>query len=106
MRLAMLGLVIGLSLSATPASAQTADVLAPARQGQLQCFEPNVTAKTCQSLGGYMFAANGVIDNVAWVLIMPQPVVIMRISSPVVVIPSAWRSIRCAASTCSSSPIA
>ena len=85
MRLAMLGLVIGLSLSAAPAGAQTADVLAPARQGQLQCFEPNVTAKTCQSLGGYTFAANGVIDNVAWVLIMPQPVVIMRVSSPVVV---------------------
>jgi hypothetical protein len=85
MRLAMLGLMVGLSLLAAPAGAQTTDVLAPARQGQLQCFEPNATAKTCQSLGGYTFTANGVIDNVAWVLIMPEPVVIMRISSPVVV---------------------
>ncbi len=85
MRLAMLGIVVGLSLLATPAVAQTNDVLGPARQGQLQCFEPNVTTKTCQSLGGYTFAANGVIDNMAWVLIMPEPVVIMRVSSPVVV---------------------
>ncbi|ANP44682.1 hypothetical protein [Candidatus Viadribacter manganicus] len=85
MRTALLGLVVGLSLLAGTAHAQTTDVLAPARQGQLQCYEPNVASKTCQSLGGYTFAANGVIDNVAWVLIMPEPVVIMRISSPVVV---------------------
>lgn len=85
MRLAVLGLVVGLSLMAPPALGQTTDVLAPAREGRLQCFEPNVTTKTCQSLGGYQFAANGAIDNVAWVLIMPQPVVIMRINSAVVV---------------------
>jgi hypothetical protein len=65
------------------AQAQDGDVLGPARQGQLQCFEPNVAAKTCQSIGGYTFNANGVIDNTADVLIMPQPVIVMRVTAPV-----------------------
>jgi hypothetical protein len=68
-----------------PAVAQSGDVLAPARQGQVQCFVPNAAAKTCQSTGSYVFNANGVIDNVSEILIMPQPVVVMRASSPVTV---------------------
>ncbi len=79
------GIALVLGLLAAPAAAQTADVLAPARAGQLQCFEPNVTAKTCQSLGGYTFQANGVIDNPAQVLISPSPAIVMRISNPVTV---------------------
>ncbi|MBK8544536.1 MAG: hypothetical protein IPL62_13885 [Caulobacteraceae bacterium] len=79
------GIALALGLLAAPAAAQTADVLAPARAGQLQCFEPNVTAKTCQSLGGYTFQANGVIDNPAQVLISPSPAIIMTINSPVAV---------------------
>ncbi len=70
-------------LAAPMAYAQDGDVLAPARAGQLQCYEPNVAAKTCQSIGAYAFNANGVIDNTADVLIMPQPVVVMRVISPV-----------------------
>lgn len=68
---------------AASASAQTSDVLTPARAGQLQCFEPNVAAKTCQTLGGYAFGANGAITNDAQVLISPQPAIVMRVSSPV-----------------------
>jgi hypothetical protein len=79
------GAALALGLMAAPAMAQSADVLAPARAGQLQCFEPNVAAKTCQSLGGYTVNANGVIDNIAQVLIMPSPVIIMRVTAPVVV---------------------
>ncbi len=85
MRVAMLGLFASFALLASPAVAQTADPLAPARAGQLQCFEPNVAAKTCQSIGGYTFQANGVIDNPAHVLISPAPVIVMHINSTVTV---------------------
>lgn len=85
MRLAIFGLVTGLALLVSPAMAQDADPLAPAREGRLQCFEPNVAAKTCQSISAYTFQANGVIDNPARVLIMPSPVIIMTITSPVTV---------------------
>lgn len=79
------GAALALGLMASPAMAQDGDVLAPARAGQLQCFEPNPVAKTCQSIGGYTFNANGSIDNAAQVLIMPQPAVIMNVTSPVTV---------------------
>ena len=76
---------LALGLFASPASAQENDVLAPARAGQLQCFEPNVANKTCASLGGYSFAADGAIQNVAEILIMPSPLIVMRVSAPVTV---------------------
>ncbi len=79
------GAALALGLVASPATAQEGDVLAPARAGQLQCFEPNVAAKTCQSLGGYTFHANGGIDNIAEILLMPSPVIVMRASGPVTV---------------------
>jgi len=71
-------------LASGPAIAQT-DPLGPARQGQLHCYEPNTAAKTCQSIGGYTFAADGRIDNPADVLIMAEPLVVMRVSSAVTV---------------------
>lgn len=79
------GAALVLGLMAAPASAQDGDVLAPARAGQLQCFEPNVAAKTCQSLGSFTFHANGAIDNGAEILLMPSPVIVMRASGPVTV---------------------
>lgn len=79
------GAVVALGLMAAPAAAQNDDILAPARAGQLQCFEPNAAAKTCQSLGSYVFHANGAIDNVAEILLAPQPVIVMRASGPVTV---------------------
>lgn len=86
MRQAILGLVVaGLALWAAPAMAQNADPLAPARTGQLQCFEPNVAAKTCQSIGAYLFQANGVIENPAQILIAPAPAIIINVNSPVTV---------------------
>ncbi|MGQ0531204.1 MAG: hypothetical protein ACT4OF_00760 [Caulobacteraceae bacterium] len=77
-------IAVGLFAGA-PAAAQSAEVLAPAREGRLQCFEPNVAQKTCQSIGGYTFNADGAIDNAADVLTMPSPVIIMRVNSPVTV---------------------
>lgn len=79
------GAALALGLMVAPVSAQDGDVLAPARTGQLQCFEPNVAAKTCQSLGGYTFHANGGIDNTAEILLAPSPVIIMRATGPVTV---------------------
>jgi hypothetical protein len=78
-------LAVACFVTAAPVSAhaQDGDVLAPAREGKLQCFEPNAANKTCQSIGGYTFNTNGVIDNTADVLIMPQPVIVMRVISPV-----------------------
>jgi hypothetical protein len=62
------------------------DVLAPAREGQLQCYVPNVEAKTCESLAGYSFDAQGGIVSQGEVLISPaQPLVVMSMSSPVTV---------------------
>lgn len=75
----------GTMITAAPASAQTEDVLAPARQGQLQCFAPDDARKTCQSLGGYAFRADGVIENAAQILVMPSPAIIMSVTSPVTV---------------------
>ena len=77
--------VCGALMFAPPALAQSGDVLAPARQGQVQCFVPNAAARTCQSIGSYAFNANGAIDNTSEILIMPQPVVVMRTTSPVTV---------------------
>lgn len=79
------GAVLALGLIASPAAAQNGDVLTPARAGQLQCFEPNAAAKTCQSLGGYTFHASGGIDNVAEILLAPEPVIVMRTTGPVTV---------------------
>lgn len=77
-------MVFAAGLAATPGWAQT-DPLGPARQGQLQCYEPNTVAKTCQSIAGYTFAADGRIDNPADVLVVPDPLIVMRMSAPVTV---------------------
>lgn len=77
------GAMLALGLMASAAAAQEGDVLAPARAGQVQCFEPNAAAKTCQSMGSYIFHPNGVIDNVAEMVLMPSPLIVMRATAPV-----------------------
>lgn len=66
-------------------SAAQADPLAEARSGQLQCYKPDMTNKTCMALSGYSFTSSGQITNNADVLLSPQPLVVMRTSSPVFV---------------------
>jgi hypothetical protein len=73
--------VMALAVGAT-AEAQT-DVLAPARQGALQCYSPNTQAKTCGALAGYSFDAQGHISNPSDVLIYPNPAIVMHTVSPV-----------------------
>jgi hypothetical protein len=58
--------------------------IAEANSGKMQCYSPNVAKKTCQSLGIYK-PGKGVIDNIAIVLVAPQPLVVMETVSPVAV---------------------
>lgn len=74
-----------LALIAAPAAhaQQGDDVLAPARQGDLQCYAPNAQAKTCAALAAYAFDAQGKITNTGDVVIYPNPVIVMHMTSPV-----------------------
>ncbi|MBL8546006.1 MAG: hypothetical protein JNL81_06045 [Hyphomonadaceae bacterium] len=72
------GAALALGLLASPASAQTDDILAPARAGQLQCFEPNVANKTCQALDAYTVGADGAVQNATQAVISPAPLIVMR----------------------------
>lgn len=83
MRAILAALVIGL-MSAPVAHAQT-EPLGPARQGQVQCFEPDAANKICAAMASYAFAADGAINNTSDVLIFPEPAIVMHISSPVTV---------------------
>src|SRR5262249_22807421 len=69
----------------TPLAHAQADVLAPARQGDLQCYAPNTQAKTCAAMAGYTFDAQGNISHVGDIVIYPNPVIVMHMTSRVVV---------------------
>jgi hypothetical protein len=78
----VLSLFLTLALqAATPA----ADPLAPARIGDLQCYRPDPVRKTCRSLAGYAFAADGKILNRAEVLLQDAPPVTMTTVAPVTI---------------------
>ena len=51
--------------------------ISPASQGKLQCYEPKVHEKTCQSLEAYAVTPNGTIRNPATVLISTNPAITM-----------------------------
>jgi hypothetical protein len=62
-----------------PAQADSlSDPIAPAATGQLQCYSPDTTRKTCSSLASYKPGANGAIDNLAVVLISKDSAVTME----------------------------
>lgn len=67
------------------ATAQQEDPIAPALQGQLQCYSPDTARKTCQSLAGYAPDGKGGFLNTAEVLVATDPVTTMRTASPVTV---------------------
>jgi hypothetical protein len=70
--------------SALPAhGASLPDPIAPAAQGQIQCYSPNTARKTCDSIAAYKAGANGAIDNIAVVLISKDPLITMEAMSPV-----------------------
>ena len=80
----MVALILAV-VAAQAAPAAAADPLAPARAGLLQCYAPNPSAKTCQSIAGYVFKTDGTIINTAEVLVAPSPLVTMKTAEPVTV---------------------
>jgi hypothetical protein len=80
----LLFLATGVALAAPP-TATLPDPIAPAATGKLQCYVPDVSHKTCNSLAGYKTAPDGAIQNRAWVLISKNPVITMETVSPVAV---------------------
>jgi len=65
-------------LCATPALAQNLGPIAPAAEGKLQCYSPDVVARTCAGIGSFRFAANGVIENQGEALLSRSPAIVMR----------------------------
>ena len=71
-----------LTLSLLLLSAAT-DPLAPARAGQVQCYDPVPAQKLCRAIGSYDFAADGTISNLAVTRIQDTPAIVMFARSPV-----------------------
>jgi hypothetical protein len=81
----LLFLATGVTLAAAPTTATLPDPIAPAATGKLQCYMPDVSHKTCNSLAGYKTGPDGAILNTALVLISKNPVITMETVSPVAV---------------------
>lgn len=77
-----MGLLVGIMLMA--AAAASGDTLAPARAGQLQCYNPDTARKTCVALAGYDWAADGSISNRAEVLVSASPLITATTRTPIV----------------------
>ena len=78
-----MGLIAALWAGATAASAAPLpEPIAKADQGLLQCYAPNPTHKTCQSLASYA-QVDGAILNRVVILLAPNPLIIMTATSPV-----------------------
>lgn len=58
-----------LAMALLAAQAQGTDPLAPAANGAMQCYTPNVSAKTCRSMASYTRNPDGSYRNVATVLL-------------------------------------
>jgi hypothetical protein len=59
--------------------------LEPGRAGKLQCYGPNVAAKTCTAIGAYRFDADGTIWNDARNMISASPQVVLHATGKVYV---------------------
>lgn len=60
------------------------DPLAPARDGKLQCYKPNMARKTCGALAGYSIVGGGKFMNPSTVLVGTDDHVTIMKSSTVV----------------------
>jgi hypothetical protein len=65
--------------------AATADPLAPARQGQVQCYDPVPAQKLCRAIGSYAFGADGSIISLAMTRLQDAPVIVMFARNRVVI---------------------
>lgn len=60
------------------------DILARAREGQSQCFQPDERRKTCKIMASYSFSDDGRIMNTAQMLMDETGPAILVVTSPVV----------------------
>lgn len=58
--------------------AQTADPLAPAREGKLECVTPNPATKTCMAMSSYAAQPDGSWKTTTTVMIAPAPLTTME----------------------------
>lgn len=70
---------------AAPAASAPASPLAPAAQGKVECYSPDMAKKTCRSMAAYRPTPEGGFANLAIVLLMEKPPVIMQMTSPVTI---------------------
>ena len=68
-----------------PAIQDRLDVLARAREGHLQCFQPDHVRRTCKVMAGYSFGDDGQIVNRAQLLMDESGPAVVVVTSPVVV---------------------
>lgn len=66
-----------MALLALAGAPQDAGPLEPGRAGKLQCYGPNVAARTCTAIGAYRFDADGTIWNDARNQINASPAVVL-----------------------------
>jgi hypothetical protein len=63
------------------AAPQSADPLAPAREGKLQCIRPDKAKKTCMGLATYVVRPDGTYDTTVTAMIAPAPLITMKTKS-------------------------
>jgi hypothetical protein len=74
-----------MALLALAGAPQDAGPLEPGRSGKLQCYGPNVAARTCTAIGAYRFDPDGTIWNDARNQINATPAVILHATGKVYV---------------------
>ncbi|QUD86825.1 hypothetical protein [Phenylobacterium montanum] len=68
---------LALTLASGASAATLPAPIAPASDGKLQCYSPDTSRKTCQSLAGYLARPDGGIDNPSTVLVATSPAIAM-----------------------------
>ena len=58
--------------------------LAPAGEGKLQCFVPDMARRTCQTVDAYARDASGRIQNTSTVVVSADPPITMTTRAPVI----------------------
>jgi hypothetical protein len=84
MRIWLAALVLAASTAARAAPAPLSGPLAPAAEGKLQCFVPDMTRRTCQTLASYARDASGGIQNTSTVAVSADPLITMTTRAPVI----------------------
>lgn len=76
----MIAMILAALAIAAPADPNP---LALARDGQVQCYTPDVERRVCRAIGAYRFEADGRIINDAENMLSTDPRIILRASSEV-----------------------